>query len=162
MKLFGRTRQAFYDRKKALGCVGLQTDKIVELVKGVRQRMPKLGGRKLLYILADSFRRNNIKIGRDKLYDILRDEGLLIGKHRKGNRTTQSKHWYRKYTNLIKDMEINSSNQVWVSDITYIGTGSGFSYLSLITDAYSKKILGYNVNRTLEAEGCHIALMDAL
>ena len=101
-------------------------------------------------------------MGRDKLHELLRDNDLLITKKRKHPKTTNSKHWMKKYPNLIREMEINAPEQVWVCDLTYICVGFDFNYLSLITDAYSKKIVGYHLHPYLTTEGCLIALSMAL
>lgn len=160
--LFGKSRQGYYDRIRSEKDEEEIRRKVVESVKGIRKLMPKIGIRKMHYKLTDVFERKGIKVGRDKLFDILREEGLLVMKRRRGKWTTNSKHWLRKYSNLIKDMKIDAPNKVWVSDITYINIEEGFNYLSLITDAYSKKILGQHLSRTLEAEGCLIALRKAI
>jgi putative transposase len=92
----------------------------------------------------------------------MRDEGLLIKRKRKYAKTTNSKHGFKTYNNKIKELEIIKSNQVWVSDITYISTREGFMYLALITDLFSRKIVGYDISDSLEAEGCKRALKRAL
>lgn len=106
----------------------------------------------------------NIKmaLGRDKFFDLMRDEGLLIRRKRKYARTTNSEHGFRVYGNKIKELKIVRPNQVWVCDITYIATAEGFMYLALITDLYSRKIVGYDISDSLEAEGCRRALKRAL
>lgn len=124
--------------------------------------MPRLGTRKLYYLLKDELIARNIKIGRDVLFSFLRAEQLLIKPKRSYTKTTDSKHWMKKYPNLILDMEITRPEQVWVSDITYIKTTSGNSYLSLVTDAYSKKIMGYELLENLSAAGPVKALNMAL
>jgi len=101
-------------------------------------------------------------MGRDVLFNFLRAEQLLIKPKRSYTKTTNSKHWMKKYPNLILDMEINRPEQVWVSDITYIKTTSGNSYLSLVTDAYSKKIMGYALLDNLSVAGPLTALNMAL
>ena len=102
-----------------------------------------------------------LKIGRDKLFTWLREYGLLIKAKRKYTQTTNSKHWLRKYPNIISDKIINSPEQVWVSDITYIKTQQGNMYLSLVTDAFSRKIVGYNVDDNMEAHSVSKALAMA-
>ena len=92
----------------------------------------------------------------------MRDEGLLIKRKRKYVRTTNSEHGFRTYNNRIKELEIGKPNQVWVSDITYISSREGFMYLALITDLFSRKIVGYDISDSLEAEGCKRALKKAL
>jgi transposase InsO family protein len=104
----------------------------------------------------------HFKFGRDRFFDLLRREGLLIRRKKKYAKTTNSRHRFRKYRNLIKDLLIERPNQVYVADITYIRTLSGFCYLSLITDACSRKIVGYHLSRSLGIEGCLCALKKAL
>ncbi len=128
----------------------------------IRSKMPRLGTRKLYYLLKEELAARNIKIGRDVLFNFLRAEQLLIKPKRSYTKTTNSKHWMKKYPNLIIDMEINRPEQVWVSDITYIKTASGNSYLSLVTDAYSKKIMGYQLLNNLSTVGPLAALNMAL
>lgn len=101
-------------------------------------------------------------MGRDKLWKLLREHNLLIRKRKSYPKTTNSKHWMKKYPNLIKELSIGCAEQVWVSDITYISIGNDFYYLSLITDAYSRKIMGYHLHPFLNTEGCLKALDMAL
>lgn len=125
--------------------------------------MARVGGRKLQHMLLPLLEQHGIKIGRDKLFDILADNGLLVRRRKRRKvATTDSRHPYRRYPNLIKDMEILSPRKVWVSDITYLRIGDDFGYLSLITDAYSKKIVGYSLYPSLKAEGPLLALDMAL
>src|SRR5690606_38147565 len=121
-----------------------------------------LGTRKLYYLLKDELITRDIKLGRDMLFDFLRAEQLLIKPKRSYTKTTNSKHWMKKHPNLIQEMIITHPEQVWVSDITYIKTAKGNSYLSLITDAYSKKIMGYELLEDLSATGPVNALNLAL
>lgn len=102
-----------------------------------------------------------ITVGRDRLFGIMRKEGLLVKRKRNYVRTTNSYHRFRVYKNLIKDLEITRSNEVYVADITYLKIREGYSYLSLITDKYSRKIVGYNLSNTLAVEGSLRALMMA-
>lgn len=120
--------------------------------------MPRIGGRKLLFLL----QKDGMKIGRDNLFDILRAENLLVKKRKRWVITTQSKHWMKKYPNLIEGLEVTRANKLWVADITYILIEENFAYLFLITDAYSRKILGYHLSHTLEADGGLEALKMAL
>jgi len=112
--------------------------------------------------LKSDFEKHNIKIGRDQLLRILRDNDLLIRRKKYSSRTTNSHHRFYKYKNSIKDVVINRSNQVWAADITYIRTIKGFCYLALITDMYSRKIVGYDLSDSLELTGCVRALKKAL
>ncbi len=124
--------------------------------------MPRLGTRKLHYLLSKEFIDDGIKVGRDRLFDLLREEGLLIKKKRRYTKTTDSKHWMRRYPNLIKDMTIERPEQVWVADITYVPVGAGFNYLHLVTDAYSKKVMGYHISSSLAATESRVALDMAI
>jgi putative transposase len=128
----------------------------------IRSEMPRLGTRKLFYLLKEDFQREGISIGRDRLFDLMREEGLLIIKRKKYTKTTDSKHWMRKYPNLIKGLELKRPEQLWVADITYVTIGEGYCYLHLITDAYSKFIMGYCLSETLAARGTLKALQMAL
>jgi transposase InsO family protein len=121
--------------------------------------MPRLGGKKSYHILMDDLK--SMKIGRDKLFDILRANHLLIQPKRRYHVTTNSHH-FRKHQNLILDLEINRPNQVWVSDITYIGKREKPCYLSIVTDAYSKKIMGYYVADNMNTESSVKALNMAI
>lgn len=125
--------------------------------------MPSIGTRKLHYMLTDTLQRHNIKIGRNSLFDLLAKYGLLVRRRkRKRTNTTNSNHPFRKYPNLIRGMEVIRPNSLWVSDITYISLKEGFSYLNLVTDAYSRKIVGYCLYPTLKKEGSLSALQMAL
>lgn len=118
--------------------------------------MPRVGGRKLLKHLSD------LGIGRDKFFEILRQHGLLVKRRRTYAITTNSNHALPIYPNLLATASVNQPNQVWVADQTYIRLRQGFCYLSLLTDLYSRKIIGYDVSRTLEASGPMKALEMAL
>jgi transposase InsO family protein len=122
--------------------------------------MPRLGGKKSYHILMNDLK--SMKIGRDKLFDILRANHLLIQPKRRYHVTTNSHHRFRKHQNLILDLEINRPNQVWVSDITYIGKREKPCYLSIVTDAYSKKIMGYYVADNMNTESSVKALNMAI
>lgn len=124
--------------------------------------MPRIGTPKLSYLLADAFKKHDIKMGRAGLNDLLAANGMLVRQKKRKPKTTNSNHRYRRYQNLIKDLEIFRPDQVWVCDITYITVESKFAYLSLITDAYSKMIVGYNLYPTLESKGALKALEMAL
>ena len=125
--------------------------------------MPRIGTRKLHYLLAGVLVKHNISIGRDKLFDLLDEYGLLVRRRkRKRVNTTDSNHPFRKYPNLIRELEVLRPNHLWVSDITYISLTESFCYLSLVTDAYSRKIVGYCLHPTLKKEGPLEALRKAL
>jgi putative transposase len=113
--------------------------------------LSRLGGRKLHHQIKDSLQVKDIKFGRDKLFALLRKHGMLILPRRRYIQTTMSKHWLRKYPNIVKDLVINRPDAVWVSDITYLKTDEGNCYLNMVTDAYSRKIMGYAIADNMEA-----------
>jgi len=161
-QMFEISRQAYYKHQKTSLSTFLKEQVILDEVRVIRRRQPMIGTRKLHRLLKVKLRSKGIKIGRDGLGNLLRDHNLLINKKRKYVRTTQSYHRFRTYKNLIKDLEMTRSNQVFVSDITYLDTLAGFCYLALITDAYSRKIVGYSVSQSLSIEFCLDALRQAL
>lgn len=130
------------------------------MVENVRIRMPRIGTRKLYHILRD--RLSELGVGRDRLFAIMKANHLLIVAKRQYHITTNSHHRFRKHKNLIEFLSVERPEQVWVSDITYIGTRASPMYLSLVTDAYSKKIMGYDVSRSLNASGAISALEYAI
>lgn len=121
-----------------------------------------MGARKLYCLLQPLLLSHQIKMGRDALFDLLSANKLLIRKRRSGIRTTQSGHWLKKYPNLITDYKPRQPGHLWVADITYVPMKTGFLYLSLVTDAYSHRIMGYHIADTLEAVHCVKALQMAL
>jgi putative transposase len=157
-KLFGKTRAAFYDRKNYFSEQEQHEMLVLELVAQVRRELPGLGGHKLYKCIYQPLRTNGVKMGRDKLFTLLRKHKLLIETKRRNPKTTQSNHWFRKYSNLTKDMVISGPEQLWVADMTYISIGYDFNYLSLITDAYSKRIMGFCLYPYLSNDGCIEAL----
>ena len=154
-KLLGYDRQVYYRSQKSFIQKQQRALKVIDLVRGVRQKMPRIGTHKLYFILQEPLR--SLGVGRDKLFSILAANHMLIKPKRNYRITTNSHHRFRKYKNLIESLDINRPEQVWVSDITYIG-GRGNYYLSLITDAYSKKIMGYNLSTSLATAGSLKAL----
>jgi transposase InsO family protein len=158
--LFGIDRQVYYRKIK---CRIIKQDKaqlVLKMVLEIRTQMPRIGSKKLYYLLNKDLQ--TLKIGRDKFIDILRANHLLILPKRSYHITTNSHHRFRKYKNQLLDLQINKPEQVWVSDITYIGKREKPCYLSLITDAYSKKIMGYNVSNNLNTESSLVALRLAI
>jgi transposase InsO family protein len=151
---FGLKRDSYYKFQRRNKKSTERTNKVISLVKERRKDQSREGVRKLHEALIEDFILYGLKVGRDKLFDILRENHMLVYKKRAGARTTNSYHHFHKYKNLIKNMKITKPNQVWVSDITYIRLVKGFCYLALITDAYSRKIVGYEVSDTLELAGC--------
>jgi len=161
-KRLGISRQAYYKGHKSRKKRELQRGKLLEFVRNVRTQHTRMGGRKLLIKLSEEPEMYKELIGRDRFFNFLREEGLLIRPRKSRIKTTQSRHYLMKYPNLVKDVDPTGPNQVWVSDITYIKTLEGWLYLSLITDAYSRKIVGYELSDSLETIGCLKALKMAL
>lgn len=159
---FGMHRDAFYKVKTRTQRRATVAAQVLELVKGERVEQPRVGTRKLHEALRVGFENAGLKVGRDKLFGILREQDMLVRRKRASCRTTDSYHRFHKYKNLVKGMEVTAPNQVWVSDITYIRTVNGFCYLALITDMYSRKIVGYDISNSLELAGCVRALKLAL
>lgn len=157
--LFGISKQAYYKKIKADQKNVHIREQAKKSVLELRRQMPKLGTRKLHYLLKS----NGIEVGRDQLFSWLRSQGLLIYKKRRYTVTTNSKHWMRKYSNIIKGLTINRPEQVWVADITYLDTAEdGNVYLHLVTDAYSKQIMGYELCNNMEAASTLKALEIAV
>lgn len=161
-ELFGKTRLAYYDCLNREQVQQRDHALAIEMVLLIREDMPNLGTAKLYYLLAASFERANIKLGRDCLHELLFNHGLTVKRRHYRPRTTSSDHWMQKYPNKIKNMVLSAPNQLWVSDITYIRLVNDFSFLSLITDAYSRKIVGYYLHTTLSRHGSINALRMAL
>jgi len=151
-ELFGYSKQAYYQRSKYNYRQEVKSEILCQLIEKQRKIMPMIGGRKLLRLIEPDLPKE-LKMGRDTFFDFLREKGLLVRKPRRRVRTTYSNHWLRKYPNLVKDFIPIGPHELWVCDITYILTSEGFVYLSLITDAYSRKIIGWALGDTLEA--CH-------
>lgn len=160
--LFGRSRQAYYEYQPHYDKNAIRDTIILKLVTEARQDLPRSGVPQLRQVLKKTLAEHGIKIGRDSLYQLLGEHGYLLRYRRRKAYTTNSNHAYKKYPNLIKNKTINKAHQLWVSDITYIRLREGFAYLSIITDAYSRKIVGYHVQQSLHATGPIIALHQAL
>jgi putative transposase len=161
-EVFGKSRQAFYQMEKRRTREMIDTEILLVDVKLLRREQPRLGTRKLYHLLAETQHMNGIKIGRDKFFTMLRDNNMLVKRRRKHVKTTDSVHLYKKYSNLIKGYVPCGPEQIFVSDITYLSVEGGFVYLSLLTDYYSKRIMGYHVHPTLETNGPLEALTMAL
>lgn len=136
-------------------------NEVKQLVINERIQMPRLGTRKLYFLLEGTFKQRQLKVGRDKLFSFLKDEHMLIKPRKSHTKTTMSKHWLYKHPNRIKEKTFDQPEQLWVSDITYIKTREGNSYLSLVTDAVSRKIMGYHLSRDLRTESVIKALRMA-
>jgi len=159
---FEMHRDAFYKVKVRTQRNETVAARVLELVQEERMAQPRVGTRKLYEALQVDFENAGLKVGRDKLFGMLREQNMLVKSKKASCRTTDSYHRFHKYKNLVKDMNVTVSNQVWVSDITYIRTVNGFCYLALITDLYSRKIVGYDISNSLELAGCLRALKLAL
>jgi putative transposase len=151
---FGHSRSSFYKHQSRSLQKSAIYEKVVSMVKIRRKEQPREGCRKLHHALRDSFVERGLKIGRDKLFAILFLYQMLVFRKRSGVKTTNSYHHFHKYSNLIKELTITQSNEVWVADITYIRLSNGFCYLALLTDVYSRKIVGFDVSCSLELAGC--------
>jgi transposase InsO family protein len=162
-RLLGRSRQAYYKGAREQERMVLQEELVVKEVVTIRKSQRYLGGRKLYHVLQAFLDEHRMEIGRDAFFDLLREYGLLVRKRRaRKPQTTLSYRGSKRYPNLAKELVPTRANQLWVSDITYIRTWDGFGYLSLITDAYSRKIVGYYLSEDLTARGCVRALKMAL
>lgn len=160
--LFGKSRQAWYEAQQRNSHEMLEETLVLKLVDEIRQELPRIGTQKLHYMLQQQFVEHSIKLGRDKFYDLLENHGYLLRYRKRKPYTTNSRHHFKKYPNLIRDLLLTGAGQLWVSDITYIRSGNGFNYLSLTTDAYSRKIVGYSLWPTLESKGAVKALKMAI
>ncbi|AOW19318.1 IS3 family transposase [Urechidicola croceus] len=157
------SKQAFYKRLKAQQKQQIDHQKLIKMVKDYRKKVgSKTGGIKLHTELKQDFVNANIKIGRDKFYRFLRLNNLLIPKTKNYITTTNSNHMYKKYKNLVKDHVPTRPEQLWVSDITYIKTQYGHNYLAIVTDAYSKQIMGYKLDNHMRTSLCTDALAMAI
>lgn len=135
-----------------------QKEKLLTAVQAERKVLPRLGTRKLHYLLEQK----GVKCGRDKLFKLLGEEKMLIVAHRRYVQTTNSHHWLRRYPNIAKEVTVTAPEQLWVSDITYLKTTEGTCYLNLVTDGWSRKIVGYTVNDNMEADSMIAAYQMAL
>lgn len=155
--ILGISRQAYYKQKQSAIKKQNRAQQIVSRVLDIRTSMPRLGTRKLYHLLG-----SELSVGRDKLFDILRANQLLVKPKRSYTKTTNSKHWLRKHPNLLKDIEVKRTQEVYVSDITYVKSKQGVHYLSLITDAFSRKIVGYYLGNDMSAQSVAKALKMAV
>jgi len=140
----------------------LQADQVNDMVRQVRRLLPRVGGKKLYKMIRPELQVKGIKMGRDLFFDHLRNNDLLIRPRKRYTVTTRSSHRFRTYDNLLLNRTLSGRDQAWVSDITYLRTDKGFCYLALITDGWSRKIVGFDVSDSLELTGCLRALNSAL
>jgi putative transposase len=157
------TPQNYYARRSAWCRAKVDLELMLDLVRAERKHQPRLGGRKLYYLIQVELQAAGVKIGRDRLFEELRKAGLLVErKPSEWPRTTQFDPNLPVFKNLLKRFQLSARNQVWVADITYIRTEEGFMYLALITDKWSRKIVGYHLGETLETQSPIKALAMAL
>lgn len=162
--MFGKTKQGYYKQINKIEEKSIEEYLVLEMIKEKRKLWKRGSGRNLHASLQKEFKRHNIKLGRDKFFDLLRDNGLLMSKKQRRTRTTFSYHHYHKYPNIIKDIVIDRPNQVIVTDITYVWIEDieNFAYLFLITDMYSRKIIGYCLSQDMKTKSGLVTLKTAI
>ncbi len=158
----GMSRQNYYAMRRERQRRQIDEDLVVELVKRERRQQPRMGGRKLLYLLQSDLMEAGVRIGRDRFFELLQERDLLVEKKRSWPKTTWSRHSLPVFRNLLIDREPTAPNQAWVSDLTYVRTEEGFMYAAVIMDLFSRMIVGYHMADNLESEGCIRALEMAL
>jgi putative transposase len=156
------SRQGFYQGRRIRQRRAVDTEAVVAQIVAERQVQPRVGIRKLQLMLAPELDAMGVRAGRDRWFEIARTHDLLVPRRPRRARTTDSTHGFRVFDNVFAQTTVTAPHQAWVSDLTYLRTDSGFLYLSLITDAYSRQIVGYDVSDSLEAVGCRRALAAAL
>lgn len=161
-RYFGYSRQAYYQRLQETAQRETGRALVLELVMSIRKDHPKMGGKKLYHLLADDIGKMGSSTGRDRFFDLLRAEGLLVSGKRKFALTTQSFYRFSQYKDLFNGREWEKPHQAWVCDITYIRVGDTFRYLFLVTDAFSRKIVGWQLGGTLECRWAEEALKMAM
>ena len=149
--LLGISRQGIYQQESRRSQRRNELAPVKTMVLELRRFMPRLGGRKLYFLLKPKFVEQGIQLGRDGFFAYLKAHDLLVPPKRSYIKTTHSKHWMRKSPNLLKDKVVKRPEEVFVSDITYVESGEGVHYLSLVTDAKSRKIMGYELSHTMKA-----------
>lgn len=150
-KAYGITRQAYYQAMRRVDARDNHLAPVKGLVMYWRKFMPRIGGKKLHQLIQPQLNELGIKLGRDCFFDYLRENHLLVKPKKSYTKTTHSNHWMRKHPNLLKEFKPKSAEEVFVSDITYVKSAQGVHYLSLVTDAYSRKIMGYEVSNEMKA-----------
>lgn len=159
---FQYTRSAYYKSLKDYEVERFSENLILDLIREERRQQPRLGGKKLYWMLSPEIHSINPHLGRNKFFDLLRKNDLLVERKRQYQKTTNSYHHFHKYDNKVKELVEIGHNEVWASDITYLRTKMGFAYLSLIIDMYSRKIVGWCLSKSLSIEGSIYALKKAL
>lgn len=157
---FGISRQAYYQALQRQMRQAAENQLVIELVQGIRQRHPRMGGRKLHHELHKPMAALGISRGRDAFFELLGTHNLLVPTKRSHRRTTYAGLW--RCPNLLTDLAVTRVHQAWVGDITYIATEEGFVYLALLTDVFSRFIVGFDLSSSLAVEGCARALEQAI
>jgi putative transposase len=158
----GYSPQAYYKHNKKALINQVNEKFILEQIDAIRKHQPRCGGRKLFIMLQPFFKEHNISIGRDKFFDVLKRNKLLVRRTKRSIHTTDSKHHFYRYPNLVKGFTPLKAHELWVADITYIPLKERFAYLFLITDAYSRKIVGFHVSDDMKVNSAVVALKKAL
>lgn len=158
----GCSRQYVYKQPKDAAAKQSKAEQVKALVDKQRKVLPRLGTRKLYHLIHEDLKAKGLKMGRDGLFSLMRHYGLQIRPRRRYVQTTMSKHWMRKWPNIVKDKVAERPDEVWVSDITYLKTEEGTCYLNMITDAFSRKIVGHALADNMETESMIKALDMAL
>lgn len=162
----GVSRQAYYQGQQRSAQRSERAELVVELVRQKRLRQPRLGTRKLHHLLQEPLKQAGVRLGRDAMFDVLRHARMLVAARRAYHKTTDSHHRFRRHPNLVKagpdQIQVTRSEQLWVADITYLPTAERAVYLSLVTDAHSRKIVGWHVHASLQTEEVAQAMRMAL
>jgi putative transposase len=161
-RLFGLSRQAFYKYLKTTQKMLLEDHIVRQMVLNIKKDHPRMGTRKIYHLIKPDLESTGIKMGRDALFNLVDYNHLKVTKRKRKHITTNSNHVFKIYPNLIRGIEPDGPNQIWVSDITYIRSGKEFMYLFLITDNYSKKIMGCKLANSLESIHAVNSLQDAI
>ena len=160
--MLGISRQAIYQQEQRARKRLTELEKVKNMVQIKRMEMPRLGTRKLYYLRRETFELNHIKVGRDSLFNYLRSENMLVKSKKNYTKTTNSKHWLTKHPNIFENIVLTRPEKAFVSDITYLRSKENTHYLSLVTDAYSRKIMGYKLSDNMNAENVVQALNMAV
>lgn len=152
-----------YHKKQKINVLQLSNEfLILQQIDNIRKYQPRCGGRKLFIMLQPFFTQHQIAMGRDQFFDLLRRNKLLVRRIKRSVHTTNSKHHFHRYPNMVKDFTPLKAHELWVADITYIPLKNRFAYLFLITDAYSRKIVGFHVSDDMKVSSATLALKKAL
>jgi transposase InsO family protein len=157
---FGYSRAGYYKSLEHGSITELNRELLISSVLDIRREHPRMGGKKMYYLLGDLA--SSLHVGRDKFFKILGESDLLVKRKKSGTKTTNSYHRFHVYKNELAKSNLQRPNQAWASDITYIRTNEGFMYLFLLTDVYSRKIVGWELSKSLSHEAGVIALKKAL